>query len=348
MSKDTTYTRIASKTCEEAESLGPQGYLYNHRDLATRSKQLFHLTAYSVTGAALMGSSIGLVVYQRRQLSILNSTAGPIASSPSSPSPVTTTTLLQQLYTFVLSTWLPFLIWWLALMTTSIFIRSRKVVPSVLSARTAILTSQAAFVVFWVILAAVQEVEEKLVSKAWEQQETESYGAQDRTMQYDGMAQERALLISETSVSKSMQAVCVLWYLAVAVLGIATGLLTTSSSILEEQLESEYQELVQWEDSRCSTEKAEEDSTKGGQGMSRSQRSHGRGAVARWYTLRQQMALMLLLLVLLITQVQFFRWIISQGKDEGAAAGGISSPLAAIGIVSGVTMMRLGAKLIPR
>ncbi|KAG0275498.1 hypothetical protein BGZ96_003768, partial [Linnemannia gamsii] len=147
------------------------------------SQRMFFLAGYSLTGAALMGSSIGLVIYQSRQFYFLhrfsrsddmhphhhhdygyghgrfgdrdnqtfdeqdqglNSSIDPSAHGQyphhrfhggpgghhRSP---------QSLF---FSTWLPILVWFTSLLTSSFLIAARKWVPRAMSPRTGVLISQ--------------------------------------------------------------------------------------------------------------------------------------------------------------------------------------------------------------
>ncbi|KAF9359013.1 hypothetical protein BGX26_000340 [Mortierella sp. AD094] len=159
---------------------------------------------------------------------------------------------------------------------------------------------------------------------------------------------------------------CVVWLVVVVLLGVATGLLTTSSSVLEKQLQKSFQQLAARDDEgddndviivnegwRCKDESVrlilDEKS-------SLDTRNSTKDCTAvRQYTTPQRIALGTLVLVLFSSQMKFFQWIISTGSlssmDTSCNTDGCLSPvttwLTMFGLISGVAMITIGLRLIP-
>ncbi|KAG0303219.1 hypothetical protein BGZ98_006885 [Dissophora globulifera] len=268
------------------------------------SQSLFFLAAYSLTGAAIMGSSIGLVVYQSRQFFFLNRSSlhhysyshhyglseGAYQDDSGLIHPAEYAQLHAQYHqhghhhtshlirSFVFSSWLPVLVWFVSLVLSTILFRIRNtsrlrgvaVIPEIVSARTGVLLSQFVFTMFWVILGAIQEVQERLVMAQKGDHSSFSLSppldlrpivadtmddwVTDNVM-FDAdssLTLSLELLSSPSSSSQDMDTrnlimtmaipLCTLWYLAMTMLGTATALLAVSSSLLEKQLTHAYQQ----------------------------------------------------------------------------------------------------------
>ncbi|KAF9098768.1 hypothetical protein BGX27_000744 [Mortierella sp. AM989] len=353
------------------------------QEIHALSKRLFYLTAYSFTGAALMGSSIGLVVYQSQQIFFLNNLGSSLntgvfdhseytsaakfrSTSEATETKEITADTLQRFVSFLLSIWLPLSIWLVALLSTSLFARFRTIVPRTVTPRTAILTSQAVFALFWIISGGLQEVEEKVSKFARSSSSSSSSDNEPRTEiedqareTYDNINEQEFALWSQ-NIQSTLVSLCLVWLIAVVLLGVATGLLTTSSTVLERQLERKYQQLTRSEnvdekgtqpEMVCLVrEKScqDDDST-----MLVGTSDH---SSIRRYTTSQRMGLGALVLVLFTGQMRFFQWIISNGSlssmegvhcANGNGPSSVSTSLTMFGLVSGMVMITIGMKLIP-
>ncbi|KAF9174571.1 hypothetical protein BGX21_000591 [Mortierella sp. AD011] len=343
------------------------------------SRRLFYLTAYSLTGAALMGSSIGLVVYQSQQIFFLNNLSSSlnhegqyiIVTPAIDIAPTTkgegeskemriTVETFQRFASFLFSIWLPLSIWLVSLLATSLFARLRTVVPRSITPRAAILTSQAIFALFWIISGGLQEIEEKvsLIARSGASNESSNSKQQVEVAQFTLPPQTLQLMLVP---------LCVVWLVAVVLLGVATGLLTTSSSALEKQLQRGQQRLVT---------RVDESDDNNGMNVNKEWRSKDTQSksvhlimdekssresntkdytVTGQYTTPQRIALGTLVLVLFSSQLRFFQWIISTGTlssmETSHAANGCLSPvptcLTMFGLISGITMITIGLRVIP-
>ncbi|KAF9090330.1 hypothetical protein BGX27_002289, partial [Mortierella sp. AM989] len=241
---------------------------------------------------------------------------------------------------------------------SSTLINSRKWVPKIISARTGILASQFMFSVFWVMLAAIQEVQERLVAErrslmgldpiAEAMEDTTHFG-----VTYKFKNRMRSLVLPLT----------VIWYFAVVILGVATGLLTTSSSTLEMQLEiaqhGEDDEV--WGEEQClmKNEKWEHmdkehqelmmiESKKFLQAISTAQPTSTAIIPQTHYSTRQRFILVSLALGLFLSQMKLFQWIIqvqSLTAYYAGTTGSVSSCLASVGLLLGTVMISLGPLL---
>ncbi|KAF8936945.1 hypothetical protein BGZ58_003502 [Dissophora ornata] len=311
-----------------------------------------------------MGSSIGLVVFQSRQFFYLNGLgvaaldnpgcsylSASISSTFKSATIATLLTALEQFMSFIAPTWLPLTIWLLCLMCTSFLIKFFKWVPRVVSAKNAILLSQ----------GCLQEVEEKvsLIGQRY--------------------AQEQVYTGSERNIQSMVAPLLVVWYVAVMVLGIATGLLTASSTILDLGLEMEYQDYRQ---QRLSDQEGDEyeyhvrlsDDEKhsetvylmiADESITATSPSTTAEAAASpvtesniRFTSMQRWALGALIFALFSFQMRFSQWIVYHGSlpvnvtSDGAGShsgilASVSTSLTMFGLWSGMVMIILGVRLIP-
>ncbi|KAF9331281.1 hypothetical protein BG006_005856 [Podila minutissima] len=333
------------------------------RDSSQISTALLYFTSYSFTGAAIMGSSVGLVVYQSRQFntlsrlelssrqhtqpSELSSTfSGASLSYPSLPAPSGTS-----LFTAIVS-WLPYLVWILSLFATSLFVR-RTWIPKQISPRTGILASQVLFGVVWVLLGSVQEALETFVQDS-NRLDSAVAPTDDVNGRGPGSLYAKAGQTSNldqnslySMYSFTMAPLCIVWYGAIAALGVATGLLTTSSAICEQQLIREYEDRMAQKDISKEQHQLDEamvvmdqESTAGGEQSARYRR-----------TTRQRSLLALWVLTLMWAQLQFFQWVMSS-RSANNASFGISSLSSAtcmtmFSLFTSVTMFMIGSRILP-
>ncbi|KAG0039730.1 hypothetical protein BGZ82_006882 [Podila clonocystis] len=333
------------------------------RDSSQISTALFYFTSYSFTGAAIMGSSVGLVVYQSRQFSTLSRLDYPSRqhTQPSElsftfsgaslpyPSPATTGTPLFT--TFV--SWLPYLVWILSLFASSLFVR-RTWIPKQISPRTGILASQVIFGVVWVLLGSVQEALETFVRDRNHRLDSTAVAPMDDVngrgpgSLYAKAGQTSTLDQNSLYNIYSMTPLCIVWYGAIVALGVATGLLTTSSAICEQQLIHEYEDRMAQE-KEASKEQSrldeavvvmDQDSTVGIEQSARYRCST-----------RQKALLALWVLTLMWAQLQFFQWVMS-ARSADAADSGMSSLSSAtcmtmFSLFTSVAMFMGGVRILP-
>ncbi|KAG0353280.1 hypothetical protein BGZ54_002304, partial [Gamsiella multidivaricata] len=327
------------------------------------SRKLFFLAAYSLTGAALMGSSIGLVVYQSGQFFFLNRPShlelfhprfppsAPADPSPYHPFPHTAHGAVpppphphhhhdhhhhhRHPLKSIFSTWLPVAAWLASLLISSTLITSRKWVPRILSARAGILISQSIFMLFWVLLGAIQEVQERLVAQRWAMKDMDAIAeAMDGTNQADVAFEMR------TQIRAMIVPLCTLWYAAVVLLGTGTGLLTASSSCMENQLKRAYRyaQLQKLEQDEKETEWMEKKEGQDEVLLAVPVTSSSSEAMSRpRYTNSQRAILMLLILGLFTSQMKLFQWIVEAQSVRAYYTGttkSVSTCLTFVGLVS--------------
>ncbi|KAG9066233.1 hypothetical protein KI688_001454 [Linnemannia hyalina] len=367
------------------------------------SKRMFFLAGYSLTGAALMGSSIGLVIYQSRQFYVLhrfsrsdemhphhhhgrfhdfnNSQAfegqdqglnSNINHDPSTHGQYPHPRFHggghghhRSLQSLFFSTWLPIMVWFTSLLTSSFLIAARKWVPRAMSARTGVLVSQCVFALFWILLGAMQEVQERLVA---ERRAARTMGMNPIAAAMEDSNQFDVMFELKEQIRSMIVPLCTVWYLTVILLGSATGLLTASSSLLEKQLHGEYDEAVYEQEEEKEEEEKEEEAvllvaeekealmmedTKQPLTTLTQRQDSGRynaGSFSR-YTTPQRVQLGLLMFVLFMTQMKLFHWIIQarslQAFIDGTSTS-VSLTLTLVGLVSGTVMTSLGVHFLPR
>ncbi|KAF9154524.1 hypothetical protein BG015_000743 [Linnemannia schmuckeri] len=362
------------------------------------SRRMFFLAGYSLTGAALMGSSIGLVIYQSRQFYLLHRFSrsdemhthhhhhrhgrfrdhfnnnetfeldlGLNSSSDNDPS--THGQYLhsrfhgghghhRSLQSLFFSTWLPILVWFSSLLTSSFLIAARKWVPRAMSARTGVLVSQCVFAFFWILLGAMQEIQERLIAerRAARTMDDPIAAAMEDSNQFD------VIFELKEQIRSMILPLCTVWYLTVILLGSATGLLTASSSLLEKQIQEEYDEAVfeQEEEEAVAELLAEEIEALTKEDTKQpltilaqrqdSRKSNNAGGLTR-YTTPQRVQLGLLMFVLFMTQMKLFQWIIQAQSMQAFIDGtdtSVSLTLTLVGFVSGTVMTSLGVRFLPR
>ncbi|KAG0324264.1 hypothetical protein BG000_002274 [Podila horticola] len=333
-------------------------------DSSQISKALFYFTSYSFTGAAIMGSSVGLVVYQSRQFKNLNradhfsrqytqpsypSSTFPEAS-PSYPSPPAVTG--TPFFTSFVS-WLPYLVWILSLFATSFFVR-RTWIPKQISPRTGILASQVLFGVVWVLLGSVQEALEIFVQDRNHRLDSYAVAPADDVNDRDpGSLYSKAGQLSTLDQNSlhnmySMTPLCIVWYGAIVAIGVATGLLTTSSAICEQHLIHKYNDrMAQEREISKEQRQLDEAVVDIDQDLTVGVEQH---ASYRCST-HQKVLLALWVLILMWAQLQFFRWVMSS-RSVDIAAIGVSSLSSAtcmtmFSLFTSVVMFMVGVRILP-
>ncbi|KAG0314253.1 hypothetical protein BGZ99_008270 [Dissophora globulifera] len=414
---------MTTSTAKVTDQLAPTPY----KKLISQS--LFFLAAYSLTGAAMMGSSIGLVVYQSRQFFFLNRSSlhhysyshryglgeGAYQDDSGLIHPAKYDQLHAQhhhehhhtshlIRSFVFSSWLPVLVWFVSLVLSTILFRIRKtsrlrgvaIFPEIVSARTGVLLSQFVFTMFWVMLGGIQEVQERLVMAQKGDHSSFSLSppldlrpivadAMDDWVTDNVMVDADSsltlsleLLSSPSSSSQDMDTrnlimtmaipLCMLWYLAVTLLGAATGLLAVSSSLLEKQLAHAYQQAgTQAMCEQAGRQHNQEDLDEKAVRDQVLIRMHDTKTVAmvsattvgtvettdsrHFYTTRQRAALALLILSLSLIQMRVFWWI-DQAQSTVTYDIGAGTPvslyLTIVGAMFGAIMLGLGIQFLPR
>ncbi|KAF9157370.1 hypothetical protein DFQ26_008793 [Actinomortierella ambigua] len=295
-----------------------QGRLYALR------RQFFLQAAYTLTSAAMMGSSIGLVLYQSQQLQNLNTfhrhssgttlhtsdASVPTPSSPpSSASSSATTTLPFLVLTQLQSMWFPLALWCCSLAFASSYLGSpgAGLVPERMSARTGVLVSQGMFAVFWVLLGCMQQVQEMLRVAFW----SAAAVARDVALQYaedphqstaTATAPPLPLSLSSSTLTTALEDQSfstmssfsssssfllndphefwqrarvpwwIVWHMAIVLLGLSTGLLTSCSYQLEGELYTAYDdelERMAEEEAEAECDEKSKEKKHGEQGSSR-------------------------------------------------------------------------------
>ncbi|KAG0019842.1 hypothetical protein BGZ81_009560 [Podila clonocystis] len=333
------------------------------RNSSEISTALFYFTSYSFTGAAIMGSSVGLVVYQSRQFSTLSRLDHPSRqhtqlselsstfSGTSLPYPSTAITGTPLFTAF--ASWLPYFVWILSLFATSLFVR-RTWIPKQISPRTGILASQVLFGVVWVLLGSVQEALETFVQDRNHRLDSTAVAPMDDVngrgpgSLYAKAGQTSTLDQNSLYNMYPMTPLCIVWYGAIVALGVATGLLTTSSAICEQQLIREY------EDRMAQEQEASKEQSQLDEAVVVMDQDSTVGIVqsARYRCSTRQKALLALwVLTLMWAQLQFFRWVMS-ARSAVAADSGMSSLSSAtcmtmFSLFTSVAMFMGGVRILP-
>ncbi|KAI8348903.1 hypothetical protein B0O80DRAFT_461343 [Mortierella sp. GBAus27b] len=321
---------------------------------------------------------------------------------------------LRHFGSFLQMMWLPLTVWLLSMITCTWWIRYHRTIPRTLSPRGGILLSQGIFTLFWIILGAVQEVQERLMlaykvldhqrtSRAtlWDDEPSFSHSSAIysryhgsalletplnhphqstwMTMTHwigDGQAQEAQSLSFEQALEQPcilsvLTPLTVVQYMAIILLGVATGLLTTGSANLEVQLDKEQDNLHQKQDQQRQQghqektclllidyeEEEEKDSTNDqlraleSSIESGSKSWLGPTTLRRGLTLKQRLGLCLWVLILFSSQIWFFQWIVTNGSlptlsTAGAEGSVVSTSLTLFGLFSGTVMIALGTMLL--
>lgn len=249
------------------------------------------------------------------------------------------------------------MVWFSSLLTSSFLITARKWVPRAMSARTGVLVSQCVFALFWILLGAMQEVQERLVA---ERRAARTMGMDPIAAAMEDSNQFDIMFELKEQIRSMIVPLSTVWYLTVILLGAATGLLTASSSWLEKQLQGEFDEAVyEQEDEEAVLLVAEEkkdlkmEDTKQAltvYSQRQDSRRYNPGSLSR-YTTPQRVQLGLLMFVLFMTQMELFHWIIHarslQAFIDGTSTS-VSLTLTLVGLVSGTVMTFLGVRFLPR
>ncbi|KAG0043578.1 hypothetical protein BGZ83_011263 [Gryganskiella cystojenkinii] len=314
------------------------------------SRRLFFLTAYSLSSAALMGSAVGLVVYQCRQLLFLYRSSqmqfiqphfdstSPSTELPSHFATVNHDGTIGEIYdahyqghhgrnghhghgrhhlrSVLISTWLPVLIWLSAMLTTSIWMTSRRWFSKYLSAKRGIQLSQWIFYAFWILIAATEEVQKELI------QLRKSTRGVDPVL--EAMEDTNSIDISfevKSRIRAMVPPLAIMTVVAVAALGFATGLLTASSTVMERELQKEYQEtedqllleeggLPSFNDKNNSNDTQEKKELSTTDATTTCTQEQQPLSTMPRYTRSQIAKLSCLILGLLLSQMKVFQWVI--------------------------------------
>ncbi|KAF9573364.1 hypothetical protein EC968_008634, partial [Mortierella alpina] len=307
-----------------------------------------------------MGASISIVILQSQQLYFLK-----LDSHTTTPSVTTSAdtahSVLQSMTSLLRSAWLPVTVWALALTSTTLWsglIKRKQYqhqrqqhsgrTPSLSTLRTSLLLSHLLYGVFWVLLSAIQETQERLfLSPSWSSMTrarpvgggehpmefftgarssadlsmlNANYHAQDDGMGSSSgqqMSKHQQQALNSTSRSLTLQStalpLCVVWYCAIVALGVATGLLATCSGLIEKRLQDEYDErwVALQEEVQGNTGKG--DFSPMSSSPSSSLPPKKRAAITRQYSMVQKLTLGLLVLIMFTVEMGFFQWMLSAG-----------------------------------
>ncbi|KAF8939994.1 hypothetical protein BGZ47_007912 [Haplosporangium gracile] len=144
---------------------------------------------------------------------------------------------------------------------------------------------------------------------------------------------------------------CVVWYVAVILLGVATALLAASSSVLDSIMEQQLQEMLAQEDE--DVDDVEKKGLSFGNDVtivvddSNANSETTTPAQKMQYSLVQKLTLALMILVLFYSQMWFFEWIHSALSSLSASGLAVSTRLGLFGLFSSSIMVTLGASLLP-
>ncbi|KAG0271782.1 hypothetical protein BGZ95_000358, partial [Linnemannia exigua] len=151
--------------------------------------------------------------------------------------------------------------------------------------------------------------------------------------------------LRDSNLSSMAVSLCVVWYVAVILLGVATALLASSSTVLDSMMEQQLQEAL------ASEEVKEQE--KHGLDFSNSvtitvnthnDKSSSAAKKRIQYPLVQKLTLALMILVLFYSQMWFFEWIHSALSSLTSSTSGlaVSTQLGLFGLFSSTTMVTLG------
>ena len=160
---------------------------------------------------------------------------------------------------------------------------------------------------------------------------------------------------------------CTIWYMAVVLLGVSTGLLATCSSLMENQLEEAYLDTIEsdimeekesliekYADEKYADEKnADEKHVEKyvDEKADKKRAGEGRTLALIPETMQQKVSLVVLIFVLFSSQMKLFHWIIQAQSVAAYSAEtkvSVSTCLTAVGLLSGTIMLSLGYKFLPR
>lgn len=220
--------------------------------------------------------------------------------------------------------------------------------------------SQTIFSLFWVLLGSIQEVQEKLITQRTALARGESRVMQEPTHSLTG---EGGLPIdipylALSKIRAMLVPLCLVWYLAVVLLGVATGMLASSSSIMERRLADAYYEAVDREDEHAGSSKLLEKEGKESNdvhdtqvlaAMTMTTADEYERPLPR-YTIKERIALGVLILSLFVSQMRLFQWIIRNQTMAAYIKGtsvSVSSYVTMVGLVSGLVLIVLGVRSLP-
>lgn len=235
----------------------------------------------------------------------------------------------------IISTWLPVMIWLSTMLTSSTWLASRRWLPRYISAKRGIQVSQWIFYSFWIMISAADEVQKELfaLKKA------------TRGMDHvaEAMDDSNAIDVSFEAKSKIRQMIAplvVMTVVAAAALGVATGLLTASSTVMERELYEEFEEVedqlleegISCTDNDTFAEK-EKDAATLSTTLSSSSSSSSTSSYRRMrYSKAQVFKLSCLILALLGSQMKIFQWVIQPESKTFNILGSVVS-------VSGLSLL---------
>ncbi|KAF9919691.1 hypothetical protein FBU30_010658 [Linnemannia zychae] len=148
------------------------------------------------------------------------------------------------------------------------------------------------------------------------------------------MLQGQRQALGDSNLSSMAVSLCVVWYVAVILLGAATALLATSSTILDSIMDLRLKALVhQNEDEKSESKDA---------------RNAAVDTTTRiQFPMAQKLTLVLLILVLFYSQMWFFEWIHSALNSLSPSGVAVSTRLSVFGLLSSTLMITLGVRIIP-
>ena len=313
-----------------------------------------------------MGSSVGLVVYQSRQFNTLSRLQDLSSREHTQPSylsstlseaslPYPSSITGTPLFPFFVS-WLPYLVWILSLFATSFFIRLRTWVPKQTSPRTGMLASQVLFGIVWVLLGSVQEALEVFAQDtnhrlAMTVAPTDDVNGRGPGSLYAKAGQTSTLDQNSRHNMYSMTPLCIVWYVAIVALGVATGLLTSSSAICEQQLIREFNDRVaQGQERVISKEQSQLEETVVVVDQDLTEGVELQSAPTYHHSTRQKVLLALWVLTLLWAQLQFFQWVMKfrpAAATFGASSLSSATCMTMFSLLTSVTMFMVGTRILP-
>ncbi|KAG0318101.1 hypothetical protein BGZ97_004339 [Linnemannia gamsii] len=179
-----------------------------------------------------------------------------------------------------------------------------------------------------------------------------------------GQAQQQGQALGDSNLSSMAVSLCVVWYVAVILLGVATALLATSSTVLDSIMDQQLQELIAQEEEE---EEGVVDEKVEGEGLCLKNTvtvivdsngtqiitNNSKGTVTTTsarimqYPLVQKLTLALMIMVLFYSQMWFFEWIHSALSSLSASGLAVSTRLSLFGLLSSSIMVTLGVRLLP-
>ena len=151
-------------------------------------------------------------------------------------------------------------------------------------------------------------------------------------------------------MSSMAVSLCMVWYVAVILLGVATALLATSSTVLDSMMNKQLQELLAQEDENV-VEGAEGKGLGFRNAVTVTVDNHTKEtttpAQRMRYPLVQKLTLALMVLVLFYSQMWFFEWIHLALSSLSSSGPAVSTRLGLFGLFSSSIMVTLGVRFLP-